>query len=187
MSGRSLDGRQKRPRPQRQQRDQGQKRKQAGEQGGQQRARDNVGGPRKKLKTERQGATVPSTISSASSSTNKATAHSLAIPLVEVDLQDPTWQRRVEGRHKQLEIGKNTEGYSNYRKQVPFSERDPSEKHGKHPATPNPYLSSSKRSWEGQVKKWRRLLHQWDPAACFQRSICACAPTSPCSQQPATG
>ena len=31
------------------------------------------------------------------------------------------------------------------------------------PRTPNPRRPCSKRSWDGQVRKWRRLLHQYDP------------------------
>ena len=32
-----------------------------------------------------------------------------------------------------------------------------------HPMTPNPRKPCSKRSWDGQVRKWRRALHQYDP------------------------
>jgi hypothetical protein len=33
------------------------------------------------------------------------------------------------------------------------------------PVTPDKYQKCSKRSWDGQVRKWRRLLHLWDPPA----------------------
>jgi hypothetical protein len=31
------------------------------------------------------------------------------------------------------------------------------------PKTPNKYQICSKRSWDGQVRKWRRQLHFYDP------------------------
>lgn len=31
------------------------------------------------------------------------------------------------------------------------------------PATPRKNQKCSKRSWDGQVRKWRRELHKWDP------------------------
>ncbi len=31
------------------------------------------------------------------------------------------------------------------------------------PKTPDKYQKCSKRSWDGQVSKWRRRLHEWDP------------------------
>lgn len=33
------------------------------------------------------------------------------------------------------------------------------------PQTPKIHQVCSKRSWDGQIKKWRRLLHQYDPPA----------------------
>lgn len=29
--------------------------------------------------------------------------------------------------------------------------------------TPDPFQVCSKRSWDGQIRKWRRLLHKYDP------------------------
>jgi histone RNA hairpin-binding protein len=34
-----------------------------------------------------------------------------------------------------------------------------------HPQTPDIKQVCSKRSWDGQVKKWRRRLHEFDPPA----------------------
>jgi len=67
-------------------------------------------------------------------------------------------ERRLETRQKQIDIGKNTPGYQNYLKLVPRSQR----KRG-NPQTPHKYQVCSKRSWDGQIRKWRRLLHKFDP------------------------
>ncbi len=40
--------------------------------------------------------------------------------------------------------------------------RDWAERWGLHPRSPDRYQGCSKRSWDGQIKKWRKLLHQWD-------------------------
>jgi hypothetical protein len=40
--------------------------------------------------------------------------------------------------------------------------RDWAERWGLQPRTPDRHQSCSKRSWDGQIRKWRKLLHQWD-------------------------
>ena len=64
---------------------------------------------------------------------------------------------RIATREKQLEYGKQTPGYQNYLATVPKNKRKIGD-----PKTPNKFQVCSKRSWDGQVRKWRRDLHAWD-------------------------
>lgn len=65
---------------------------------------------------------------------------------------------RLSQRQRQIEFGKNTLGYERYSELVPRSKRKRTD-----PQTPNPKQVCSKRSWDGQIRKWRRLLHAYDP------------------------
>jgi hypothetical protein len=67
---------------------------------------------------------------------------------------------KIQQREKQIGYGKSTKGYANYIASVPMPLRDPNNED--HPATPRAWHLLSKRSWDGQLKTWRRLLHRWD-------------------------
>ena len=67
-------------------------------------------------------------------------------------------EKKLASRQKQIDYGKNTIGYARYLEAVPRSAR----KHGD-PWTPDKLQICSKRSWDGQVRKWRRVLHKYDP------------------------
>jgi len=71
-----------------------------------------------------------------------------------------TDKHRLEQRQKQIDFGYNSEGYKNYRAKVKKEDRIPKDMH--HPVTPRKTQKCSKRSWDGQVRKWRRQLHLWD-------------------------
>jgi len=66
-------------------------------------------------------------------------------------------ERRLASRLKQISYGKNTLGYSNYLEIVPREKRKRAD-----PATPDAHQNCSKRSFDGQIRKWRRALHQFD-------------------------
>jgi hypothetical protein len=66
--------------------------------------------------------------------------------------------KRLQTRQKQIDIGKNTPEYINYTSLISKEQR----KRG-NPLTPNKYQVCSKRSWDGQVRKWRRMIHKYDP------------------------
>jgi hypothetical protein len=61
-------------------------------------------------------------------------------------------------RQKQIDYGKKTVGYERYMSMVPKDKRESGQ-----PITPRKDQRCSKRSWDGQVRKWRRDLHRWDP------------------------
>ena len=67
---------------------------------------------------------------------------------------DPT---RLSQRAKQIGFGKSSDGYKHYIDLIPKNERSRED-----PMTPEVDQVCSKRSWDGQVTKWRRMLHAFD-------------------------
>eukprot|EP01116_Phalansterium_solitarium_P001123 TRINITY_DN10901_c0_g2_i1.p2 TRINITY_DN10901_c0_g2~~TRINITY_DN10901_c0_g2_i1.p2 ORF type:complete len:298 (+),score=105.57 TRINITY_DN10901_c0_g2_i1:112-1005(+) len=65
---------------------------------------------------------------------------------------------RLNSRQRQIDIGKNTIGYKMYCQMVPRDRRSRA-----HPKTPDKLQLCSKRSWDGQIRKWRRQIHLFDP------------------------
>lgn len=68
---------------------------------------------------------------------------------------------RLQARLKQIAFGKNTSGYDKYIQEVPKNKR---RGYTLHPRTPDPTEKISKRSFDGKIKAWRRMLHSFDPS-----------------------
>lgn len=67
-------------------------------------------------------------------------------------------QQVISRRQKQLDYGKNTIGYQAYLSKVPKSNRS-----RENPVTPDKFVKYSRRSWDQQVKIWRKKIHEFDP------------------------
>ena len=69
-----------------------------------------------------------------------------------------TDRNAIKRRQKQIDFGKNTTGYQAYLKAVPKFKRMRGD-----PQTPNKFIKYSRRSWDAQIRLWRRKLHIYDP------------------------
>jgi hypothetical protein len=66
---------------------------------------------------------------------------------------------RLAQRAKQIQYGENTPGYAHFMKAL---ELYPELFKGCIPVKPAVMQKCSKRSWDGQIRKWRRALHMYD-------------------------
>ncbi|GMT12697.1 hypothetical protein PFISCL1PPCAC_3994, partial [Pristionchus fissidentatus] len=66
-------------------------------------------------------------------------------------------EKTIEKRNKEIEKAKQKPVYSQYLKEVAIAERIK----GVHPRTPNKLINYSRRSWDSQVKSWKRSLYMW--------------------------
>eukprot|EP01132_Coremiostelium_polycephalum_P011388 gene11388-13947_t len=80
----------------------------------------------------------------------------VSLPIV-LKIQKETDPTKLKSRQKDIDFGKNTKGYDNYIKLVPKESREKN-----HPRTPDKFQRCSRRSWVGQIKKWRKELHKFD-------------------------
>jgi len=66
--------------------------------------------------------------------------------------------KRLAARQKQIDIGMNTPGYRAFMATLVDGKSK-----AEAAKTPDKHQKCSKRSWDGQVRKWRRQLHVYDP------------------------
>eukprot|EP01018_Ginkgo_biloba_P035703 Gb_35894 [translate_table: standard] len=78
-------------------------------------------------------------------------------PLATEEKHEEIDPHRLSQRQKQIDYGKNTLGYERYIELVPRDQRKKDDIQ-----TPDVKQVCSKRRWDGQVRKWRRLLHEFD-------------------------
>jgi histone RNA hairpin-binding protein len=83
--------------------------------------------------------------------------------LKEEQAEKKLWEDRVAKRNQKIWRGKNTSGYQHYLVVVPKATRNPKNKLTTQPVTPNASIRNSWRNFESQIRRWRRMLHQYDP------------------------
>ncbi|ELT96648.1 hypothetical protein CAPTEDRAFT_219525 [Capitella teleta] len=72
----------------------------------------------------------------------------------------------LQRRAKQIDYGKSTPEYAKYLAEVPKHVRTED-----HPSTPNKNRQYSRRSWDTQIRIWRKTLHIWDPVTSTPDSV----------------
>eukprot|EP00980_Cylindrotheca_fusiformis_P030780 scaffold25411_cov152-Cylindrotheca_fusiformis.AAC.7 len=78
-----------------------------------------------------------------------------------LDPNNPDHARRIQTRRRMISYGKNTVGYDEYLKKFPKEKRCPRSMDT--PSTPDYTLDIPNKRWVGQVRAWRRALHNYDP------------------------
>lgn len=80
------------------------------------------------------------------------------------------YERQLNWRLRQVEIGKASTAYADYAIYKSNSKR---KRHD--PSTPDPYdARMSKRQFEGRIKAWKRSMHEFDSSNVFASSVDAC-------------
>ena len=87
--------------------------------------------------------------------------------------------RKLEQRQKQIGYGKNSLAYQRYIEEVPLHKRRFDLINSDHPRTPDITRVVSKRTFDGQVKAWRRQLHLWDPPEAVGAAVPAPSAAAP--------
>uniref|UniRef100_A0AC34F9V5 Histone RNA hairpin-binding protein RNA-binding domain-containing protein n=1 Tax=Panagrolaimus sp. ES5 TaxID=591445 RepID=A0AC34F9V5_9BILA len=121
-------------------------------------------------KTAKMQPTTPSRTSSRSGSTSAfSTPSRQRLDSAMTDSPNPRdeWEQPKLGwcydeallsrRAKDLEKAKEKDVYQRYASEVPRALR----KNGIHPKTPNKYINYSRRSWDSQIRAWKRKLYDW--------------------------
>lgn len=69
-----------------------------------------------------------------------------------------TNEKTIIQRQKHVDYGKNQEVYCKYLSTIP----DKKLRKEKDPWTPDKYMKSSTRIWDGSIKSWKKKLHLWE-------------------------
>ncbi|KJH41804.1 hypothetical protein DICVIV_12215 [Dictyocaulus viviparus] len=91
--------------------------------------------------------------------------------------EDPTlgWckdQTILDRRTREIERAKEKPVYGRYLEEVPRHLRIK----GVHPRTPNKHINFSRRSWDAQIRNWKRSLYKWageEPSDSVNTSFCS--------------
>uniref|UniRef100_A0A061S7U9 Histone gene transcript 5 hairpin-binding protein n=1 Tax=Tetraselmis sp. GSL018 TaxID=582737 RepID=A0A061S7U9_9CHLO len=126
--------------------------------------------PNSNVENERTSANIPKSAESTAAKIHKPKDFSSEF---EIECEAPkleektreTDPHRLKQRQKQIDYGKNTRAYHRYREMLPKHKRRFKGKKPLDPITPDITQVCSKRAFDGQVKVWRRMLHEYDPPA----------------------
>ncbi|CAI5443627.1 unnamed protein product [Caenorhabditis angaria] len=81
-------------------------------------------------------------------------------------------ENTLKRRTREIERAKEKSVYQKYTNEVAIRDR----MKGVHPRTPNKLINYSRRSWDQQIKKWKRSLYDWageEPSDSVNTSFCS--------------